>query len=464
LRLIEPSIRALDDVYPELADLVMETILPAYGPGIAPLLKANLDLKGKKCDARRLQVLHQLDPAGTVELCKTALDEGSPDVKAAAIACLGKHEDCLPLVLEQTTAKNKVLRAAALEALAEHDRPEVTKIFSDLIKGKALDILARPFRNLRNHQVLKSLLEEGQRVFEAVLKSDEDLRARFQEILACLDERKEPEVEEFLLACMKESDKLLKLKSKKTAIGGDDIVDRLVGLLYEIDSPRALEAILAKQNVLPAAAFTQVIYSALRTWPPSKVYEEFSSLLAEKKGAAKAKNEMLQHVIRVARGGFVAYEEYYAIDETDPESKWFDKVSWDPRWLDAAIKADLPVIVSCFAAPGHKAAITYLVSQSQDKKSDEAGLIIKALAHCKYPKVTEAFLNAVTARTKKAKFFDYDLQFLLRSARFLPPADLPQLDAYAATLDEKFVDKFLEAIQPLRPTLSQSDQPTGPTP
>jgi hypothetical protein len=195
------------------------------------------------------------------------------------------------------------------------------------------------------------------------------------------------------------------------------------------------------------------------------VYEEFSPLLAEKKGVAKAKNEMLQHVIRVARGGFVAYdEEFYAFDQTDPESKWFDKVSWDPRWLDAAIKADLPVIVSCFAEPGHKAAITYLLSQAQDKKSDEAGLIIKALARCKYPNVTETFLNAVTARTKKAKFFDYDLQFLLRSARFLPPADLPQLDAYAATLDEKFVDKFLEAIQPLRPTLSQSDQPTGPTP
>src|SRR5262249_45752230 len=81
LRLIEPSIGALDDVYPELADLVMAEILPAYGPGIAPLLKAKLDLKGKKCDARRLQVLHQLDPAGTVELCKTALEEGSPEVK-----------------------------------------------------------------------------------------------------------------------------------------------------------------------------------------------------------------------------------------------------------------------------------------------------------------------------------------------------------------------------------------------
>jgi hypothetical protein len=458
LRLIDPSIRALDDVYPELADLVMEKILPAYGPGIAPLLKSKLDLKGKKSDARRLQVLHQLDPAGTVELCKTALEEGSPEVKASAIGCLGKHEDCLPLVLEQTNAKNRALRVAALEALAGHDRPEVTKIFKDLIEGKALDILAGPFRALRNRQVLKALLDKGQRAFEAVLKGDEDIRTRFWEVLACLNERKEPEVEDFLLACMKESDKLLKLKTPKTAtIGADDIVDRLASLLYNIESLAGFEAILAKRNVLPPTVFTQVIYSALRTWPPAKVFEEFSPLLTEKKGAGKAKNEMLQHVIRVARGGFVAYEEqYYGFDETDPESKWFDKVSWDPRWADAAIKADLPVIVCCFAEPDHKGAITYLVNQAQDKKSDEAGLIIKALARCKYPKVTETFLNAVTARTKKSKFLDYDLQFLLKSAQFLPPADLPQLDAFAANLDEKFVDKFLEAIQPLRPT--QSDQ------
>jgi hypothetical protein len=306
--------------------------------------------------------------------------------------------------------------------------------------------------------VLKSMLDEGQRVFEAVLKGDEDLRVRFLEVLACLNERKEPEVEEFLLACMKESDKLVKLKSKKAAIGGDDLVDRLVALLYDIGSPRALEAILAKQNGLPAASFTQVIYSALRTWPPAKVFEEFSPLLTEKKGAAKAKNEMLRHVIRIGRGGFAYEEEYYALDETDPESKWFDKVSWDGRWLDAAIKADLRVIVCSFAEPDHKGAITYLVNQSQDIKSDEAGLIFKTLARCKYPKVTETFLNAVTAKTKKVKAFNYDLHFLFNSARFLPPADLPQLDAFAANLDEKLVDKFLEAIQPLRPALSQSDQ------
>jgi hypothetical protein len=197
LRLIDPAIQALGDVYPELADLVAEKILPGYGPGIVPLLKSGLDLKGKKSDARRLQLMHELDPAGTLPMCKTALEDGSPEVKAAAIACLGKHEDCLPLVLEQASAKNKQLRAAALEALAKHDRPEVTTLFIELVKGKALDILAGPFRALRNKQVVNSLLDEGRRVFGLLLKADGEQIARFLEILDCLKERKDAETEDF---------------------------------------------------------------------------------------------------------------------------------------------------------------------------------------------------------------------------------------------------------------------------
>ena len=215
LRLIDPVIQALGDNYPELADLVAEKILPAYGPGIVPRLKANLDLKGKKHDARRLAVMYQLDPAGTIELCKTALEDGSPDVKAAAIACLGKHEDCLPLVLEQANAKNKLLRAAALEALAEHDRPEITKLFTELVKGKALDILVGPFRSLRNRQVLNSLLAEGERVFDLILKGDSEQIPRYGEILDCLEQRKDAEAEEFLLGCFDNSPRLVKVKAAK---------------------------------------------------------------------------------------------------------------------------------------------------------------------------------------------------------------------------------------------------------
>jgi hypothetical protein len=453
LRLIDPAVQALGDVYPELADLVAKKILPRYGPGIVPLLKAGLDLKGKKSDARRLQIMHQLDPDGTLALCKTALEDGSPEVKAAAIACLGQHKDCLALVLEQASAKNKMLRAAALEALAEHDRPEIAKLFIELIKGKALDILAGPFRALRNRQVLNSLLDEGRRVFGLLTKGDSNQIPRFWEILDCLEQRKDAAVEEFALACISQCDKVGQLKGAKNSfVAGDDVMIRLARLLYNVGTPKTLDAILAKRDVLPPTVFGFVLRSALRTWSAAKVFDEFSPLLAQTKGGGKEKSAELERLISAA-----AWDRDSrfspAIADEDSDSAGavtLMKATWDGRWLDAAINADQLTVVCCLARPGHKAALTYLLGFGNAKRTSDAGLLIRALTRCQYPKVTEVFLSLVAKKTKGAKYCDYELQFLFENARHLPAADLPKLDQFAATLDEKFVDQFLEGLGPLR--------------
>lgn len=447
LRLIDPAVQALGDSFPEVADLVAEKVLPGYGPGIAPRLKATLDLKGKKSDARKLAVVHELDPAGTLELCKTALEDGSPDVKAAAIGCLGKHEECLPLVLEQTNAKNKQLRAAALEALAEHDRPEVTTLFIELVKGKALDILAGPFRALRNKQVLNSLLEEGRRVFGLVVKGDSEQVARFEEILACLGSRREGEVEAFLLDCFAKSDALAKVKAaKNTTVAGADLLYRLALWLYGIRSPRALEAILDKRALLPNEVFHYVLRSALYIWPPDRIFTEFSPLLEQKKGVGAERRRQLENLIHAIHSG-------QADDwETPNGALPLPSITWDPRWLNAAIEADSRPIVCWLAQPNHKASLDYLLKLGEAKQPFDAGLTVQALARCQYPKLTDFFLEQVSKKTKGAKYLDYELRSLFGSARHLPKADLPQLDAFAAKLDEKFVDSFLEAIAPLRTT------------
>lgn len=464
LRLIDPAIQALGDSYPELADLVASKILPGYGAGIVPRLKATLDLKGKRHDARKLAVMHQLDPAGTLELCKTALDEGSTDVKVAAVACLGNHEDCLPLVMAQTNAKNKEVRTAALQALAAHDRPEITKLFTELIQGKALDLLVGPFRALRNRQVLNSLLDEGRRVFERLLKNDEEQIPRFTEILECLKGRKDDDTQGFLLACFVQCDKLPKFKApKKSAFmvytTGDDIADRLSQSLYETGSPKAFEAVLAKRDVLPASAFHQVLRCALHSWSPEQIYEQFSSLLGESKAPGKEKAQILQQTITATCDGLDADSGSASVGLAAQARQSRPRVTWDPRWLDAAVKADNPAVVCCLARPGHKPAINYLLKllDGKAKAQNGSGLTIQALARCQYPKLTDVYLKTLGSRTKGVKYVDFDLQMLLRSARFLPAADLPKLDAFAAKLDEKFVDPYLEAISPLR-SGAQSNQ------
>ncbi|MEI9866342.1 MAG: hypothetical protein WDN00_17655 [Limisphaerales bacterium] len=77
-------------------------------------------------------------------------------------------------------------------------------------------------------------------------------------------------------------------------------------------------------------------------------------------------------------------------------------------------------------------------------------------SRCQYPKVTDFFLDLVAKKIKRAKYLDYELQFLFETARHLPAADLPKLDAFAAKLDEKFMDKYLESLAPLRSALQSN--------
>jgi hypothetical protein len=76
--------------------------------------------------------------------------------------------------------------------------------------------------------------------------------------------------------------------------------------------------------------------------------------------------------------------------------------------------------------------------------------VVEGLARCEYSKVTEVFLSLFMRMAKSSRNQYFEMRMLLDTVRCLPAADLPQLDAFAGTLDEKVVDQFLEALTPLR--------------
>ncbi len=344
---------------------------------------------------------------------------------------------------------------------------EITKLFTELVQGKALDILAGPFRALRNRQVLNALLAEGKRVFDLILKGDEGQIPRFGEVLDCLASRKDPEVEECLLGCFAKSNVLAKVKAKTIVITGKnsmftgaDLLERLTVLLYQIGSPNTIAAILEKRESLPTAVFPQVLRSALRTWSADKVYQEFSPLLGQTKGAGKEKFTELKRFIAATQ-----WDQSWRFDPAispDFQAKHLEEVEllkqvkWDERWLEAAIKANETVIVYTLARPDHRSALKYLLSQSETEQPAEPHLLMRALIHCRHPQSADVLLKLIAKKTKSAKYFDYEMQLLFENAQHLTAADLPKLDAFAAKLDEKFIDKYLEALAPLRPTLQSN--------
>jgi hypothetical protein len=209
--------------------------------------------------------------------------------------------------------------------------------------------------------------------------------------------------------------------------------------------------VLDKRELLPLSAFNVVFRSALRNWSAEKVYEEFAPLLEKQKGAGKQKGEVIEHTLWAAREGDpMAFYEIGQPETDAEEAQALRKATWDPRWLDAGIKANALVFVCCLARPAHQGTISYLIQSFESNKRAEAGLIIQGLARCQYPKLADVFMEQMAKRTKSAQYLSYDLQLLFQSARHLSPADLPRLDAFAAKLDEKFLDQYLVALEPLR--------------
>jgi hypothetical protein len=121
LRLVPALLGVLKSSNFELADLAAEQALPALGRAVLPDLTAQLNLKGKIADARRLKAVCKIDPELGAGLCRRALAEGSLPVRIGALGCLpkvGKPGEAEQAGLALCHDKQIGLRLAGLYALS----------------------------------------------------------------------------------------------------------------------------------------------------------------------------------------------------------------------------------------------------------------------------------------------------------------------------------------------------------
>jgi hypothetical protein len=119
LRLVKPALGALDDPYPESASSSPRRCCPVRQGDLAGASRRGSTSRARGGGhVKRLQLIHRLDPEGSRELVQQALNEGSKEMKVAAVECLGTSDDDLTYLMDQAKAKAKDVRAAALRALA----------------------------------------------------------------------------------------------------------------------------------------------------------------------------------------------------------------------------------------------------------------------------------------------------------------------------------------------------------
>lgn len=478
LRLVNPALKALDDVYGEIADFVAEEVLPLYGTAIVPELRATFKTPGKSGDARRLRLLYRLDPRGSRDLVELALEEGAKEVGVAAIECLGDSPDDLPHLLEKANAKAKEVRAAALQGLARRVMDDaIIAVFQKSLAGKDLDIAVQPACACRHPELLRHLVSDAQSQLAELLKLKDKAKVpaaleRFNSFLNVFEGRDDAGTESTLLACFEKRDALRTLKG--TNVSGQDVSDTVARLMAMSRLPNCHAALASNVESLAPEQLAFAFIGMSRVGTPAEVFATFSPLLqAEPSGQKKSSpaarkrqvlEEFLQNLLddddanqaygqeRLFRRGFGRY--YRTSPAHEAGAAWTRKSALDPRWLDAAVAAENVTLVCSLARSNHEGCAAFLsraLKSSLAKKdaSHDVVQILSTMLKIGHSESTDGLIEAITSATAKKSAY-YHTFWLARLIPELPVAAVAKVEALLPSLPEKVLDEFAPYVQTLK--------------
>ncbi|QEH36066.1 hypothetical protein OJF2_46240 [Aquisphaera giovannonii] len=457
LRLIAPALAAIDDGYAEIADLIADKILPLYGRAIFPGLEAGFDPKGRGGHVRRLVLMHRIDPHAARPHVLRAFEEGSQEVRVAAIGCLGDSPDDLPFLMQNAKSRSRDVQAATLKALARSGADEAARTLCEAIRTGALEQAVEPVRESRHPIVAGFLIDEAEAQFRALLEGKEKdakklgkQNERMDLLLRCLRGRDDARTEALLLGMFGERERLDGIKGTP---GGKDVIERLQAVMAE-GPPRVQSALIEAHATLSPQGLGHALAAADASRPAAEVFDLFSPYLTarvdEKKKdrdpAWRKRETVVAHFLLPYRSRRPAG--YQAPDAT--------KI--DPRWLDLAVELGRADLIEAIAVPGHAGAREFLTRRFREKfgrrgKEFEMAEVLDAMIRAGHPDATDLVIELIrTFSTKKSPYgytgVGYWLGDLIRE---LPRAEAyPKLEAILPTLPEAMIDDLLGYVTDLK--------------
>ncbi len=459
LRLVKPALNAIDDPYPEIGDLISTDILPLYGKAILPELRSKIDIKGRAGHVNRLQLMHKLDPEGSRDLIKSVLNDGSKEMKVAAVECLGTGAEDVAYLLEQAKAKAQDVRAAALRALMAMEAMEATvaETLKKAIAGKDLELFIPKVKTCKLPLIQEFVLEQAEKQFEESLKCKDAKKQgpaieRLQQLALCLGDRADEKAEAFLLRCFNSAEAFAAIKSEPS---GTDL-NELIGHLMSKGTPKMRQQLVANHKTLGGEIFSAAIYAARSLLSPAAFYEDFSPLLKRlaekggKKNSADYERAQILKVMLTTRNGRAFYRRWLGSERFEERGEVLREL--DPRWLDVALAVDSPemtTLVCAIARPGHAETIQFLSEQLKaQKKPHEATELLQAMIRIGHPGATEAVIDALKRAAKDTYF--YASYWYGRMIPDLPRSAYAKFEELLPTLPDKMVDQLMESILTLK--------------
>ena len=442
MRLIQPAVGAIDDSYPEIADLIVEKVLPLYGKAILTPLRTTFDQKGKTGDARRLRLMHRLDPVGSRELVKQALENGSKEVKVAAVECLGHDRDDLSFLLEQAAAKAQDVRQAAYRALARFEEDETVAVLKKAFDGKDLEQAVEPLRTNRSPKLLKHMIDAIRQATEDFVSTKDkkevsEKATRLARMVRCLAGRDDADSEAIILDLFGRRESLAERKG--AMFSGADLSAAIVEVMAQ-GNGRLAATLIEQHASLDARDLGVCFAAARRILPADKVYEKFSSYLTWKGDSRNKDHHLNKRMIIVSQ--LVSWN-----GQRDNES-----ATVDPRWLDRAVALGDASLVHSLIRPGHEGANRFLSKafaeqMEKGKQPYDAVPIAIAMLCGQHPEAIDATISVIQRFNDKAHYHLDQIGYFLSE---LPKSALPRLEALIPTLNDRLANELLSALQPLR--------------
>lgn len=454
LRLIKPAVTAIDDPYSEIADLIVTKVLPLYGKSILPDLRIGFDVKSKVIgQQRRLKLMHDLDPTATRELVEKALEEGSKEMRVAAIECLGASDADVGYLIEQSKATSQEVRSAALRAMLQAPARSVDMIKSLLraLAGDDLGLIASVVVKARVPAIDAAVIDHATQQL-AILAKEKDAKklgpaiGRMIDLVTCTRGRSDSPTEKLLFECLDQAPSLAKLKTHPAGTDLNEVVACRLAQGSEAMQRRLATTVAEAQGQWYDAA----LYAACVTMATATFYERFNSQLlakSKKRGtdaerSASLHRLLIGHSFSEPYGSRVIYGDFGDAPRARP--------ALDPRWLDLAVERDQVDLVCALARPGHAKANAYLADHlGKLKDLHEKHDVMSTMLRVQHPMAEDALINLIKA-TAKATGYIYSTYQLVRLIGALPKAALPRVEALIPELPDKFVDSIIDGVAELR--------------
>ncbi|GMK37277.1 hypothetical protein PCCS19_03300 [Paenibacillus sp. CCS19] len=450
LRALPVMCRALDETFPEIAELITDTIRTGYGQLAVPVLREQINVQGGKGDVRRLQLIHQLSgvSAEVEQLLLNAATQGSVDLKIAAISLLGDYKQQESLLLELSRDKRKEVRQAALHALASIGTDAALDRLCEALTSKDRDLAVEPIRRAQSVKLLRRIIglasQQVEQFVSASPESKERTKAAEQlhaEVLCLhgvetelassnMSWHRRITISPATLACTEECFALLRtiLSSAEFIAPETEVVrDNAAELLLSINTEDSNRLLMEHPHTNAVNLLAFRFRAAYRQLRPSELYERFSPLL-ERPATAEAKelSDAIWHVVKV--------------QYPDNDSRGVKVEDWDSRWLRLFISSDNVVLVSAFTQRSDPSSAPYLLAKLDIK----AGLsnyinvrIMFALFRIRHAESPELLLQLIE-RSRYHHLYESTKQLIAA----LPRSYVPRLRAIIG--DEWYYREIIE--------------------